>query len=148
MEQQITKEFLIDEYHNKNKRLKTIAEEINVSYTTIHKYIRKYNIKRKDRKGKNNSKYRNGKYCYSYGYREYRNLLKKDKCSICKQTEGQLDIHHIDFNHTNDVIENLQVLCSSCHSTIHRNYEWQNKRNKEKIKRNNKGRFTKNESNY
>lgn len=43
------------------------------------------------------------------------------KCSICGQTERQIDVHHKDKNKKNNKIENLQVLCASCHANLHKN---------------------------
>jgi 5-methylcytosine-specific restriction endonuclease McrA len=39
----------------------------------------------------------------------------KNYCDICKTTSS-LEIHHIDGNHDNENIDNLQVLCKNCHS--------------------------------
>ena len=41
------------------------------------------------------------------------------ECSVCKKTEGVLQVHHIDGNHDNDDIDNLVVLCISCHRKAH-----------------------------
>lgn len=48
------------------------------------------------------------------GYKEY-------KCECCGNTEwmGQpipLELHHIDGNRYNNVIENFQLLCPNCHA--------------------------------
>lgn len=50
----------------------------------------------------------------SEGYKEH-------KCECCGLTEwnGQpipLELHHIDGNHSNHSLENLQFLCPNCHS--------------------------------
>lgn len=47
-------------------------------------------------------------------YRKY----KKNKCELCgfiPVHKCQLDVHHIDNNHKNNNIENLQTLCANCH---------------------------------
>ncbi len=41
----ITKEFLIEEYINKSRLTKDIAEQIGVGQTTVYTYLRKYSIK-------------------------------------------------------------------------------------------------------
>lgn len=46
-------------------------------------------------------------------------FLDQTHCEICGK-EGKLDIHHKDFNEQNNNIDNLQVLCRSCHMKIHR----------------------------
>lgn len=60
--------------------------------------------------------------------------IKEAKCERCQLSEwmGQpipLELHHIDFNHYNNDLSNLQILCSNCHMQIH-NY---NNCKKEKI---------------
>ncbi|MCH1964374.1 HNH endonuclease signature motif containing protein [Clostridium perfringens] len=47
-------------------------------------------------------------------------ILKKNKCELCEKT-GKLDVHHIDGNFQNNSIDNLQILCRSCHNKIHKN---------------------------
>lgn len=43
------------------------------------------------------------------------------ECELCGCIEGKLAVHHLDGNHNNDDIENLVVLCESCHGKIHPN---------------------------
>lgn len=48
------------------------------------------------------------------GYKEYR-------CECCGLTEWlgkpiKLELHHINGNHSNNKLENLQLLCPNCHS--------------------------------
>lgn len=47
--------------------------------------------------------------------------LKQRQCENCKLTTWMdqdipLQIHHIDGNHNNNLIENLQILCPNCHA--------------------------------
>lgn len=39
-------------------------------------------------------------------------------CARCGSAEN-LVIHHVDFNHSNNNLNNLQCLCVSCHSKLH-----------------------------
>lgn len=46
---------------------------------------------------------------------------KSQKCESCGLSEWQgkpipLELHHIDGNHHNNVIENFQLLCPNCHA--------------------------------
>ena len=46
--------------------------------------------------------------------------IKENKCEICGLSEWMgkpipLELHHIDCNHFNNSIDNLQILCSNCH---------------------------------
>ena len=50
--------------------------------------------------------------------------VKEAKCERCTLSEwmGQpipLELHHIDFNHYNNSLDNLQILCSNCHMQVH-----------------------------
>ena len=42
-----------------------------------------------------------------------------NKCEKCAQTEGIIDVHHIDHDKSNCEDSNLQVLCRKCHTDIH-----------------------------
>lgn len=59
--------------------------------------------------------------------RPYRRLVEKDKCQECGAT-ANLVVHHRDLDHYNDVIENLQVLCNGCHSSLHKRLYWEAQR--------------------
>ncbi len=50
--------------------------------------------------------------------------IKKEQCELCgleKWLDRKifLELHHKDLNHKNNQLENLQVLCSNCHSYKH-----------------------------
>lgn len=50
-----------------------------------------------------------------------RDGIKEDKCEICGASIWQgkklpLELHHIDCNHFNNDLANLQILCPNCHS--------------------------------
>ena len=40
-------------------------------------------------------------------------------CDICGETQKKLIVHHIDGNRQNGDLENLQILCHSCHQKLH-----------------------------
>ena len=60
--------------------------------------------------------------------RPYRNLINVLSCGECKITEKEsfskyskpISVHHRDLNHSNNKINNLQALCCSCHTKLHR----------------------------
>jgi len=63
----------------------------------------------------------NGKLSYKNGYGSYveRAINHYGKiCSICESIKN-IEVHHIDFDRTNNEIENLKVLCKSCHKKVH-----------------------------
>lgn len=50
--------------------------------------------------------------------------IKEEKCEICGRSEWMgkpipLELHHKDFNHYNNDLSNLQILCSNCHMQAH-----------------------------
>lgn len=55
--------------------------------------------------------------------RPYRSLVVKEKCAKCG-SRLNLGIHHIDYDHYNDNPDNLQVLCVSCHCSLHKKAYW------------------------
>lgn len=142
----ITKEYLIKKYFDEKLTQKEIANELNINQSVVQRFFKKYNLKgRKNVVGKEHHSYKHGLYSEKTNPKNcvrHRKVIDKNKsCKICNKIKKDMDIHHIDFNHLNNKKENLQILCHSCHSTLHRNYEWQNKRDKNKIKRDSLGRF-------
>lgn len=58
--------------------------------------------------------------------------LKEGKCEICGLSEWMgkpipLELHHIDFNHFNNELSNLMIVCSNCHMQLH-NYNNNNRK--------------------
>jgi len=67
--------------------------------------------------GKKNPNYKNGK-----NSSLYRRLAKEnfpDCCMICSVSGKRIEVHHIDQDRTNNIIENLINLCCSCHLRVH-----------------------------
>lgn len=53
---------------------------------------------------------------------KYRNTAFKqlpNKCAICINQRGRLEVHHIDFDRSNNDISNLSIICHACHLRIH-----------------------------
>lgn len=46
-------------------------------------------------------------------------FLQRYECELCGKTQN-LDVHHIDGDYQNNKIDNLMVLCRSCHMKQHR----------------------------
>lgn len=72
-------------------------------------------INKQDNKGK------------GYGFRKFCKKcdtyrIDKKECSLCNFIPihpCQMDVHHIDGDHTNNDLNNLQVLCANCHRLKH-----------------------------
>jgi len=84
--------------------------------------------------GKNNVNYKDGSRCDEGYPREFkimrRELLSHNcQCSICKdfifmqEVSRHLCVHHRDLNIQNNKLNNLQVMCNSCHQKLHRELE-------------------------
>lgn len=52
--------------------------------------------------------------------REYKKII--GKCEIC-ENKTCLELHHKDSDHTNNTIENFQIVCSECHDKLHANVQ-------------------------
>ena len=54
---------------------------------------------------------------------QFHNYLSKfqnvTKCSLCGKTNTKIDVHHVDENHENYSITNLEPLCVQCHQLFH-----------------------------
>ena len=74
--------------------------------------------KTRGRKGEQNGRFKDGTQSTIY-----RKMVEKDRCSRCGETESLL-VHHRDGVHTNNVPENLEVLCSPCHTSHHKQEWW------------------------
>jgi len=97
-----------------------LADKYGVSLCAVWKAMRKMGIpaKPKYRTGKQNGRYIHGKETTLY-----RSMVKKKICAHCEATTN-LCIHHKDENHYNNCLENLEVLCMSCHSSMHKKQWW------------------------
>lgn len=45
--------------------------------------------------------------------------LYANKCCICSQEKGWIEIHHIDKNNSNNDYKNLIPVCKDCHMMVH-----------------------------
>jgi hypothetical protein len=58
------------------------------------------------------------RYCKEQNRKRVYTKHKKDTCELCgfiPKHPCQLDVDHIDGNHTNNLESNLQTLCANCH---------------------------------
>jgi hypothetical protein len=48
--------------------------------------------------------------------------IKEKKCEICGYDEYDfcLDLHHIDENPNNNILDNIAILCCMCHKKLHK----------------------------
>ena len=112
-----------------------ICKELNCKQETLNKYLQKMEIEYKGNqsgkgKSKLNSNYMNLKTYLNNSKDIQSNKIrikllregyKEAKCESCGLTSwlGQeipLEVHHIDGNRHNNIIENFQLLCPNCHA--------------------------------
>lgn len=55
---------------------------------------------------------------FKTGISIYRKSVNLSKCTIC-HSENKIQVHHKDHNRHNNNLENLMVLCASCHAKQH-----------------------------
>ena len=79
-------------------------------------------------------KKRRNKQIKSFLFKSGRKEYKCDKCGISKWfgEDIKLEIHHIDGDKNNNLIDNLQILCPNCHSQTD-NFRGRNIKKKERV---------------
>ncbi len=126
---------LILEMESKGRPLVEVARTLNIKYDTLKKYLNILGINYKcnpNRKGiphnesrKDILEFLNGNATNS---RKRIKLIecgiKEEKCECCGLSEWMgkpipLELHHKDFNHYNNALDNLQILCANCHMQAH-----------------------------
>lgn len=103
-----------------------VAEYFGVTLAGIQKAMKRLGIPPRTRGnlGKRNGRYKDGSQSTLY-----RQMIEKDKCSTCGVTE-RLVVHHRNGNHQDNRLDNLQVLCESCHNRVHRRIWWKEKKSR------------------
>ena len=97
-----------------------IGDYYGVTQTAIQQVMRRLGIKTRSRAnhGKRNGRYKDGTQSTLY-----RQMIEKDKCSDCGARE-LLAVHHKNGDHCDNHLENLQVLCWSCHNRKTKKLHW------------------------
>lgn len=65
----------------------------------------------------------NGRFIHGMESTLYRKMVDKTHCARCGAIDN-LCVHHVDCNHFNNDVGNLEVLCMSCHSSHHKADYW------------------------
>ena len=126
---------LIKEWEDKGTPMMEVARNLNIKYDTLRKYLNILGVSYKinpHRKGLNHYESRkpiqiilNGNSTNaSKRKRLIEDGIKEEKCECCGLSKWMgkpipLELHHKDFNHYNNSLENLQILCSNCHMQAH-----------------------------
>ena len=114
-----------------------IARVLNVKYSTLIKHFKTLGIEYKGNPNRKGIPHYDGRKDVNEYLKENTNIsapklrtkliesgLKEEKCECCGNTKWMgkkipLELHHKNFNHYDNRLENLQILCSNCHSIAH-----------------------------
>ena len=126
---------LIKEWESKGTPLMEVARRLNLKYDTLKKYLNILGVQYKlnqSRKGLKHPERRasleqvlNNNSTNSAKRRKLiEDGIKEEKCEICGLSEWMgkpipLELHLKDFNHYNNTLGNLQILCANCHMQAH-----------------------------
>ena len=112
-------EILMD-YTNGPSSQTDMANRYGVTQQAFQKALKRLGIapKPRGRGGAANGRFKDGTQSTAY-----RQMVQKRECNRCGSTE-QLVVHHRDGVHTNNTPSNLEVLCSPCHTSHHKQEYW------------------------
>lgn len=126
---------LIKEWESQSLPLMEVARRLNMKYDTLKKHLKVLGVSYKlnpYRKGLKHPESRvdierllNGNSSNSSKRKRLiEEGIKEAKCECCGLSEWMskpipLELHHKDFNHYNNSIDNLQILCANCHMQAH-----------------------------
>lgn len=111
-------------YNDQGYSQSRIAAYFNVCQQAIQRVMKRLGIK--PRSTANHGK-RNGRFKDGSQSRGYRTVITKDKCRKCGAT-NDLGIHHKNDDHFDNRLDNLEVLCNSCHMSITKKKWWDAKK--------------------
>ena len=119
----------------KNQSKAFISQQLNCKQETLNNYLIKMGIDYKgNQSGKGTNKPKKSKWNLEEYLQNSTNIqsnkirhklldegIKEHKCENCGLTEWldnpiPLELHHIDGNRDNNVLENYQLLCPNCHA--------------------------------
>lgn len=111
---------ILTDYANGPASQTDMAARYGVTQQAFQKALKRLGIapKPRGRAGAANGRFKDGTQSAAY-----RKMVEKRECNRCGSTV-QLVIHHKDGVHTNNVRCNLEVLCSPCHSSHHKQEWW------------------------
>lgn len=109
-----------DKWEEKNctycgKTVKRLKSRIAVNKTGLF-----YCSRECGNRHKNVQREENGEWVDSKNYRLRAFNSQEHKCFVCGWNEDEriLEVHHIDENRSNNSVENLKILCPTCHRKI------------------------------
>ena len=98
-----------------NPRNHLCSDACRTQWDKIHGHDRHYENGVYVKKGYNQSRENNNNW---KGGTTYRHLVDINSCEICGSVNN-LVVHHKNHNHSDNRVDNLQVLCKRCHQNHH-----------------------------
>ena len=129
----LTRKADVERWIGENKPKAFICKELKCKPVTLEGYLQKMNLVYAGNAGRKGMS-RGSIYvsAIEYATRDYvktpvlrqkliQDGLKKELCELCGYSEWMgkkipLELHHVDGNRFNNALNNLQVLCPTCHS--------------------------------
>lgn len=137
----------IKEWERQRVPLMEVARNLGIKYDTLKKYLKILNITYRLNPNRKGIKHPESKVSIlkilngnSTNSAKRRRLIeegvKEEKCECCGLSEWMekpipLELHHKDFNHYNNSLENLQILCANCHMQAHNYCNTKKKKSKQ-----------------
>jgi len=120
---------------NDNESKSYICKKLNCKQETLNGYLNKFGIIYNGNRGLKGKKISNKRIsALEYLKKETLSVpklrikliedgIKEDRCEKCNNSHWfgkklMLELHHIDGNRFNNILDNLKILCPNCHSII------------------------------
>lgn len=126
---------LIKELEESNVPLMEVARILKIKYDTLKKHLTALGIDYRKNPNRKSILHKESRKSLEYvlnsnmsnsakRIRLIEEGVKEDKCECCGLSEWMgkhipLELHHIDFNHYNNNLNNLAILCANCHMQAH-----------------------------
>jgi len=128
---------IINEMIENNRPKFEIARALGIKYDTLNKNLKLLGIEYAGNPNRKGIPHLEGRKLAEEYFNGNRNVsastlrsklinegIKEEKCECCGLTEWMgkkipLELHHKNMNHYDNRLENLQILCSNCHSLAH-----------------------------
>lgn len=120
---------------SENRSFSYIYSQLRIARDTIRNYIKKIDPNYKGNQGSKGFKQPKRKTALEIinspsvnnsrkRIRLIEDGLKENKCECCGLSEWMgkpipLELHHKDFNHYNNDLDNLMIVCANCHMQLH-----------------------------
>lgn len=120
---------------SENRSFSYIYSQLRIARDTIREYIKKINPDYKGNQGSKGFKQPKRKTTLEIinspsinnsrkRIRLIEDGLKENRCECCGLTEWMgkpipLELHHKDFNHYNNDLDNLMIVCANCNMQLH-----------------------------